>query len=76
MSDPEFGAARQRKIAEIQRTGKTWQWPDPIEHPKRVRRRTWRPLIRQRLWFPRRRPRLSLPGKWARSERPETKEKS
>jgi hypothetical protein len=26
---------RQRKIAEIRRTGKTWQWPDPIEH------RTW-----------------------------------
>ena len=25
---------RQRKIAEIRKTGKTWQWPDPIEHRK------------------------------------------
>lgn len=23
---------RQRKIEEIRRTGKTWQWPDPLEH--------------------------------------------
>ena len=37
MNDPEFEAARQRKIAEIRRTGKTWQWPDSIEHPKWTR---------------------------------------
>jgi hypothetical protein len=24
---------RQRKIEEIRRTGKTWQWPDPLERP-------------------------------------------
>lgn len=30
MTDP----ARQRKIEEIQRTGKTWQWPDPVPHPR------------------------------------------
>jgi len=34
-SPTEFEAARQRKIEEIRRTGKTWQWPDTVvEHRK------------------------------------------
>ena len=37
VTDPEFKAARQRKIAEIRRTGKTWQWPDVIKHPEWTR---------------------------------------
>ncbi len=35
----DFEAARQRKIAEIRRTGRTWQWPDPVEHRKPARRK-------------------------------------
>jgi len=27
-------AGRQRKIEEIRRTGKTWQWPDTAGHAK------------------------------------------
>ena len=27
-------AERQRKIEEIRRTGKTWQWPDPLERQR------------------------------------------
>ena len=48
MSDSGFEAARQRKIEEIRRTGKTWQWPDPVQRPARPGRavsvRGWRLL--------------------------------
>jgi hypothetical protein len=33
VSEDEFQRRRQEKIAEIRRTGKTWQWPDPIQRP-------------------------------------------
>jgi hypothetical protein len=35
--DGQQMSQRQRKIAEIRRTGKTWQWPDTIEHRKWTR---------------------------------------
>lgn len=33
--DEEFEAGRQEKIAEIRRTGKTWQWPDAVRRRAR-----------------------------------------
>lgn len=37
MIDEEFRARREAKIAEIRRTGKTWQWPDSVQHPEWTR---------------------------------------
>lgn len=36
MTDDEFRARREAKIAEIRRTGKTWQWTGVIRHQKRA----------------------------------------
>jgi hypothetical protein len=30
--EDEFQARREEKIREIARTGKTWQWPDTVQH--------------------------------------------
>jgi hypothetical protein len=37
MDESEFQEQRQAKTAEIRRTGKTWQWPDTVQHPEWTR---------------------------------------